>query len=222
MDFGQRGVDRWQEEFQTLKERVKASGKRKDAFLLYERGEQFLNAEQYAIMKEEYDTLGISAVNLEECTVAQMEEMYVEEAEGMRPEVTAFLLYSKGQEVLDPDTFAKMREAMPGWAWREEMAKLGMNVQRAGTKALESTINVTSGKLENDLLQARCPHGVPSLAQLRGGRILWKQAMVTKYQPTNFGLIYWSSMTIQHGMSSLQLVGRDCEVSQAATKTSVC
>ena len=30
------------------------------AFLLYERGEQFLNAEQYAAMKEEYDLLGIS------------------------------------------------------------------------------------------------------------------------------------------------------------------
>ena len=28
----------------------------------------------------------------------------------MRPEVTAFLLYSKGQEVLDPETFDKMQQ----------------------------------------------------------------------------------------------------------------
>lgn len=203
-----------EEEFQELKAKVKASGKRKDvtAFLLYERGGQFLDAEQYAAMKEEYDRLGISAVNLEQCTVAQMEEMYVEalwayyndgkqllsdaqfktlkeeltwqgsgfpalrrneiefvkatlayhrgeplytdekwdelkaqiESEGMRPEVTAFLLYSKGQEVLDPETFDKMQE---------EMAKLGVTVQKAGSSALEQTINVTSGKLENDILQ---------------------------------------------------------------------
>ena len=33
-----------------------------------------------------------------------------EESEGMRPEVTAFLLYSKGQEVLDPETFDKMQQ----------------------------------------------------------------------------------------------------------------
>eukprot|EP00434_Breviolum_minutum_P022378 symbB.v1.2.019752.t1/scaffold1581.1/size110566/2 len=203
-----------EEEFQDLKVKVQASGQRKDvtAFLLYERGEQFLDEEQYAAMKEEYDMLGISAVNLEQCTVAQMEEMYVEalwayyndgtqllsdrqfeklkeeltwqgsgfpalrrdeiefvkatlsyhrgealytneqwdelkakvESAGMRTEVTAFLLYSKGQEVLDPDTFDKMQE---------EMAKLGVNVQKAGSSALEQTLNVTSGKLENDILQ---------------------------------------------------------------------
>ena len=34
------------------------------------------------------------------------------------------------------------------------MAKLGVNVQKAGSSALEQTINVTSGKLENDILQA--------------------------------------------------------------------
>lgn len=203
-----------EEEFQELKAKVKASGKRKDvtAFLLYERGGQFLDQEQYAAMKEEYDRLGISAVNLEQCTVAQMEEMYVEalwayyndgkqllsdaqfktlkeeltwqgsgfpalrrneiefvkatlayhrgeplytdekweelkaqiESEGMRPEVTAFLLYSKGQEVLDAETFDKMQQ---------EMAKLGVTVQKAGSSFLEQTINVTSGKLENDILQ---------------------------------------------------------------------
>ncbi len=36
----------------------------------------------------------------------------------------------------------------------QEMAKLGVNVQKAGSSALEQTINVTSGKLENDILQA--------------------------------------------------------------------
>lgn len=35
-----------------------------------------------------------------------------EESEGMRPEVTAFLLYSKGQEVLDAETFDKMQQEM--------------------------------------------------------------------------------------------------------------
>jgi hypothetical protein len=30
----------------------------------------------------------------------------------MRPEVTAFLLYSKGQEVLDAETFDKMQQEM--------------------------------------------------------------------------------------------------------------
>ena len=34
------------------------------------------------------------------------------------------------------------------------MAKLGVTVQKAGSSALEQTINVTSGKLENDILQA--------------------------------------------------------------------
>jgi len=36
----------------------------------------------------------------------------------------------------------------------QEMAKLGVNVQKAGSSALEQTLNVTSGKLENDILQA--------------------------------------------------------------------
>ena len=34
------------------------------------------------------------------------------------------------------------------------MAKLGVTVQKAGSSALEQTINVTSGRLENDILQA--------------------------------------------------------------------
>lgn len=34
------------------------------------------------------------------------------------------------------------------------MAKLGVTVQKAGSSFLEQTINVTSGKLENDILQA--------------------------------------------------------------------
>ncbi|CAK9006219.1 NADPH-dependent conjugated polyketone reductase C1 (CPR) (2-dehydropantolactone reductase (A-specific)) (Ketopantoyl-lactone reductase) [Durusdinium trenchii] len=214
-----------EEDFQQLKTEITASGRRKDvtvprlrsslpddAFLLYERGEQFLNAEQYAAMKEEYDLLGISAVNLEECTLAQMEEMYVDalwayyndgtqllsdeqfsklkeelawqgsgfpalqrkevefvkatlayhrdeplysdeqwdelkaavESDGMRADVAAFLLYSKGQEILDADSYSRMQK---------ELAKIGVSVKKAGSNALQQTINITSGKLENDVLQ---------------------------------------------------------------------
>eukprot|EP00913_Durusdinium_trenchii_P019855 g18663.t1 len=184
-------LEQSQEDFQQLKTEITASGRRKDvtAFLLYERGEQFLNAEQYAAMKEEYDLLGISAVNLEECTLAQMEEMYVDElawqgsgfpalqrkevefvkatlayhrdeplysdeqwdelkaaveSDGMRADVAAFLLYSKGQEILDADSYSRMQK---------ELAKIGVSVKKAGSNALQQTINITSGKLENDVLQ---------------------------------------------------------------------
>ena len=42
----------------------------------------------------------------------------------------------------------------PFFLHRQEMAKLGVTVQKAGSSALEQTINVTSGRLENDILQA--------------------------------------------------------------------
>jgi len=201
-------------EYDKLKAEVQAMGTRKEvtAFLLYERGEQFLDSEQFAAMKDEYEKLGITAVDLEQCTVAQMEEMYVDAiwayykdgvqllsdeqydklrqelqwqgsgfptlsreevefvkatlsywrgepvatdeewkelkrkvlADGKRKDVTAFLLYSKGRETLDPETFEEMKE---------EMARLGVTVRKAGTKALEQTLSVTSDNLENDLGQ---------------------------------------------------------------------
>mmetsp|Transcript_84854 Transcript_84854/g.248724 ORF Transcript_84854/g.248724 Transcript_84854/m.248724 type:complete len:696 (-) Transcript_84854:83-2170(-) len=201
-------------EYDSLKAEVDKMGARKEvtAFLLYERGEQFLSSEQFETMKDEYEKLGISAVDLEQCSVAQMEEMYVDAlwayykdgvqllsdeqydklrqelqwqgsgfptlskdqvefvkatlsywrgepvatdeewkalqkkvlVDGKRKDVTAFLLYSKGQETLDPQTFQEMKE---------EMAKLGMEVKKAGTKALENTLSITSDNLENDLGQ---------------------------------------------------------------------
>mmetsp|Transcript_75876 Transcript_75876/g.201593 ORF Transcript_75876/g.201593 Transcript_75876/m.201593 type:complete len:699 (-) Transcript_75876:177-2273(-) len=202
------------QEYDKLKAEVNKMGQRKEvvAFLLYERGEQFLSTEQFEDMKDEYEKLGIQAVDLEQCNLAQMEEMYVDAiwayykdgvqlltdtqydklrqelqwqgsgfptlrqtevefvkatlsywrgepvatdeewkalkakvlADGKRKDVTAFLLYSKGREALDPDTFEEMKE---------EMAKLGVTVQKAGTKALEQTLSITSDKLENDLGQ---------------------------------------------------------------------
>lgn len=119
-----------QEEFQELKAKVKASGKRKDvtvpwsniasyivhyltlwlvnplfsrkgcleglilpflagcgspssgrswvseAFLLYERGGQFLDQEQYAAMKEEYDRLGISPLIQQVAAASQSPTAY--------------------------------------------------------------------------------------------------------------------------------------------------
>lgn len=202
------------EEYDKLKVEVDSMGTRKEvvAFLLYVRGEQFLTTEQFEAMKDEYEKLGIQAVDLESCTLAQMEEMYVDAlwayykdgvkllgdeqydklrmelqcqdsgfptlsktevefvkatlsyyrgepvatdeewkdlkakvmADGKRKDVTAFLLYTKGQESLDAATFEEMKE---------EMIKLGVTVQKAGTKALESTLSITSDKLENDLGQ---------------------------------------------------------------------
>jgi len=61
--------------------------------------------------------------------------------DGKRSDVTAFLLYSKGQELLDAETFAEMQQ---------EMQKLGVTVQRAGTKAIESTLTISSDRLENN------------------------------------------------------------------------
>jgi len=202
------------EEFDRMKAEVEKSGIRKEvtAFLLYERGEQFLSTEQFAAMKEEYTRLGISAVDLEQCNLAQMEEMYVDAlwayykdgvqllsdeqydklreelqwqgsgfptlrreevdfvkasisywrgepvatdkewkelkakvlADRKRKDVTAFLLYSKGSELLDPETFQEMSQ---------EMAKLGVTVQKSGTKARELTLSITSDKLRNDIGQ---------------------------------------------------------------------
>ena len=51
-----------------------------------------------------------------------------EESEGMRPEVTAFLLYSKGQEVLDPETFDKMQQ---------EMSKIGAQLGKGDPMAMD-------------------------------------------------------------------------------------
>jgi len=202
------------EEYDRLKSEMEANGMRNDvtAFLLYERGEQFLDSEQFAAMKEEYEKLGITPVDIEQCNLAQLEEMYVDAlwayykdgvqllndaqydrlrfelqcqgsgfptlsrveisfveaslsfwrgepvasdeewkemkrqvlADGKRKDVTAFLLYSKGRETLDPKTFEEMRE---------EMARMGVTVQKAGSKALEQTLSITSDKLENDLGQ---------------------------------------------------------------------
>jgi len=202
------------EEYEQLKAEVQKSGRRKDvtAFLLYERGEQFLDDEQFTAMKDEYEKLGFAAVNLDQCNVAQLEEMYVDAlwayyhdgvqllsdgqyeklkqelewqgsgfptlsrievdfvkaslaywrgepvasdeewkelkrkvtASGKRQDVTAFLLYSKGKDVLDAETFSQMTE---------EMAKLGVKVQKAGSKALEQTLSITSDQLENDIGQ---------------------------------------------------------------------
>ncbi|CAK0870413.1 unnamed protein product, partial [Prorocentrum cordatum] len=54
----------------------------------------------------------------------------------------AFLLYSKGQETLDPETFDRMKG---------EMRKMGVEVQKAGSRALEQTLSITSDRLQNDL-----------------------------------------------------------------------
>mmetsp|Transcript_80101 Transcript_80101/g.248617 ORF Transcript_80101/g.248617 Transcript_80101/m.248617 type:complete len:676 (+) Transcript_80101:38-2065(+) len=202
------------EEYEAMKAEVKRLGTRKEvtAFLLYERGEQFLDSDQFAAMKDEYEKLGLTAVDIEACSLAQLEEMYVDAiwayykdgvqllndeqydklrqelqwqgsgfptlsadevdfvkaslaywrgepvasdeewkelkrkvlADGKRKDVTAFLLYSKGQETLSPETFEEMKE---------EMAKLGVTVQKAGTKALEQTLSISSDELDNDIGQ---------------------------------------------------------------------
>lgn len=202
------------EEYRKLRAQIEAKGVRKDvtAFLLYERGEQFLDTEQFEAMKEEYEKLGLTPVDFEQCNLAQLEEMYVDAlwayykdgvqllsdeqydklrmelqcqdsgfptlsraevsfveaslsfwrgepvmsdeewketkkqvlANGKRKDVTAFLLYSKGQETLDPETFEEMKE---------EMARMGVTVRKVGTKALQQTLSITSDKLENDLGQ---------------------------------------------------------------------
>lgn len=201
-------------EYESIKATVLQQGLRKEvaAFLLYERGEQFLDDAQFQTMKDEYEKLGLTAVNIEQCSVAQLEEMYVDAiwayykdgvqllsdeqydklrqelqwqgsgfptltrsevdfvkaslaywrgepvatdeewaelkqkvlVDGKRKDVTAFLLYSKGQEVLSPEVFIEMKE---------EMAKLGVTVQKAGTKALQETLSITSDTLENDIGQ---------------------------------------------------------------------
>lgn len=202
------------EEYEALKAKVRSSGKRKDvtAFLLYERGERFLDDEQFQTFKEEYTKLGLAPVNLDQCNLAQLEEMYIDavwayhkdgtqllsdgqykklkeelqfqgsgfptlrsyevdfvkaslaywrgepvvddeewnaikskvQSESRRKDVTAFLLYSKGQEMLDAETFEKMKN---------EMQKLGLEVKKAGSKALEQTLSITSDQLKNDLGQ---------------------------------------------------------------------
>mmetsp|Transcript_51506 Transcript_51506/g.151829 ORF Transcript_51506/g.151829 Transcript_51506/m.151829 type:complete len:525 (-) Transcript_51506:308-1882(-) len=200
------------EEYTALKNEVQASGARKDvtAFLLYQRAETVLDDSQYQSMKGELEKLGIMAVDLDKCTLAQLEEMYVDVlwayyhdgvelltndqydklkmeldfqasgfpslrryeidfvkasiafhsgapvvsdeewkelkekvlAGGKRKDVTAFLLYSKGVEQLKPAEFEVMKD---------ELAKMGVSVQKVGTKALQETISVTSDKLKNSL-----------------------------------------------------------------------
>jgi hypothetical protein len=199
------------EEYNSLKSEVEASGQRKDvtAFLLYEKAQLLLDDEQYGSMKDELEKLGITAVDIDRCTVAQLEEMYVDVlwsyyhdgvqllddaqydklkmaltfeasgfpslrryeidfvkasiafhsgapvvsddewkqlkakvlAGGKRKDVTAFLLYSKGVEMLNPQEFEAMKD---------ELKKMGVTVQKAGTKALQETLTVTSDNLVND------------------------------------------------------------------------
>jgi transcriptional regulator of met regulon len=202
------------EEYDKLKTAWEVSGKRKDvtAFLLYQRGEQFLDEGNFAEMQGELKKLGMSPVDLNACNLAQMEEMYVDalwayyndgtqllsdeqynklkeelawqgsgfpkltkvevdfvkaslsyyrgepiasdeewerlkkevlkvEGNNKRADVAAFLLYSKGAEVLDPDTFEKLKS---------DMSKLGVRVQKAGSKALEQTLSISSDRLYND------------------------------------------------------------------------
>ena len=51
--------------------------------------------------------------------------LHHKESAGMRTEVTAFLLYSKGQEVLDPDTFDKMQEEhAAGWIFMNLLSSI--------------------------------------------------------------------------------------------------
>lgn len=61
-----------------------------------------------------------------------------------RKDVTAFLLYSKGQDVLDPEQFSQMSE---------EMRKMGVNIKRADSNALAQTLIVEKPELTNELGQ---------------------------------------------------------------------
>jgi len=67
-------------EFKKLAMEIQESGRRKDitAFLLFERGERLLSAEQYAEMKDEVEKLGMVPVNMDTCNLAQLEEMYID------------------------------------------------------------------------------------------------------------------------------------------------
>lgn len=66
-------------------------------------------------------------------------------AGGNRQDVAAFLLYTKGQQVLDPDTFARMSK---------EMTRIGVKVKKADTIAREATLVVDNPDLYNDFVQA--------------------------------------------------------------------
>eukprot|EP00931_Biecheleriopsis_adriatica_P019891 TRINITY_DN13431_c0_g2_i1.p1 TRINITY_DN13431_c0_g2~~TRINITY_DN13431_c0_g2_i1.p1 ORF type:complete len:555 (+),score=102.87 TRINITY_DN13431_c0_g2_i1:73-1737(+) len=204
------------EEWKSLKAQVTKSGRRKDvtAFLLYERGEQLLDGDAFKNMKDEYEKLGVPIVNLEDCSRAQLEEMYVDviwsyyndgvqllsddqydklkmelewegsgfpflrsyeikfvkaslsywrgkpkfsdeewqelkrqvKESGSRKDVTAFLLYSKGQQELDGETFKNMRA---------EMAKLGVDVRESGAQARKQLMEVSSADntLSNDIVE---------------------------------------------------------------------
>jgi len=189
--------------------KVQRSGRRKDvtAFLLFQKGEEILSTEQFDALKVESRRLGITAENFEQCTLAQLEEMYIDALwayyndgvqllsdeqynqlrrelqfqasgfpslrreevnfvkasiaywrgdpimpdeewqalktkvvkDGKRKDVTAFLLYSKGQEVLDAETFEQMKT---------NMEKMGVYVKKADT--MPQTLSDISDRLEND------------------------------------------------------------------------
>merc|ERR1719188_1119998 len=127
----------------------------------YNDGVQLLNDQQYETLREElnWQGSGFPSLTKEQVTFVKASLAYWRgeptlkddewEAvkskvlkDGKRDDVTAFLLYSKGQEVLDPETFSKMKD---------EMRKMGVEVKKAGSNALEQTLSVTSEKLENDI-----------------------------------------------------------------------
>lgn len=202
------------DEYEALKAQVKESGKRKDvtAFLLYERGERLLTSSQFNSLKDECEKIGLTAVDLDQCNLAQLEEMYVDAlwayyhdgvqllndaqydklkqelawqasgfptlrryeidfvkaslsywqgkplfsdeewknlkqkvlADGKRQDVTAFLLYSKGQDVLEPAKFQQMAD---------ELARIGFKVKRADSRARDATLSVDSIRFREDILE---------------------------------------------------------------------
>jgi len=199
-------------EYDNLKKEMQSSEKSKQimAFVLFNKGETLLSNEQFQDLQQEAAKLGMSTVDLEACTVAQLEEMYVDalwayykdgvqiltdeqydklrqelswqgsgfptlkryevefvkaalaywsgeavvsdeewkelkakvKSDKEREDVTAFLLYTKGKQALDPETFDKMST---------EMRRLGVNVRREGINIRDVTLNTSSDKLKDNV-----------------------------------------------------------------------
>jgi len=93
------------EEYDALKKQIMNSDKSKEilAFVLFNKGENLLSSEEFQNLKEEAKKLGMAPVDLEGCTLAQLEEMYVD---------ALWAYYNDGVQILTDEQYDKLRNEL--------------------------------------------------------------------------------------------------------------
>jgi len=92
-------------EYDALKEQISNSDKGKQilAFVLFNKGENLLSTEEFQNLKEEAKKLGMTTIDLEGSTLAQLEEMYVD---------ALWAYYNDGVQILTDEQYDKLRNEL--------------------------------------------------------------------------------------------------------------